>query len=149
MKKLIEIIFIDKENEYIELTNDNINESKLKIQEYYGNYPNEQIWINDGNEIKNNKINLNKKIQVIIDEKLYQIYIKNINNDIIKLPRIKSNFTIYKIKLLIFSNFKLRPDMFNLTFNDIILENNCFISKYNILDNSLLKIILINKSGII
>ena len=149
MKKLIEIIFIDRENEYLELNTSNINETKLKIQEYYGNYPDEQIWINGGNEIKNNIINLNKKISVVINEKLYQLYIKNINNNIIKLPRIKSHFTIYKIKLLVFSNFKLRPDMFNLTFNDIILENDNFISKYNILDNSLLKIILINKSGII
>jgi len=149
MKKLIEIIFIDKENEYLELNTSNINETKMKIQQYYGNYINEQIWMNDGKKIKNNIIDLNKKISVIINEKLYQIYVKNINNDIIKLPRIKSNFTIYKIKLLIFSNFKLRPDMFNLTFNNIILENNHFISRYNILDNSLLKIIIINKSGLI
>ena len=84
-----------------------------------------------------------------IEKDSWWIYVKNINNDIIKLPRIKSNFTIYKIKLLIFSNFKLRPDMFNLTFNNIILENNHFISRYNILDNSLLKIIIINKSGLI
>ena len=149
MKKLIEIIFIDKENEYLELNTSNINETKMKIQQYYGNYINEQIWMNDGKKIKNNINDLNKKISVIINEKLYQIYVKNINNDIIKLPRIKSNFTIYKIKLLIFSNFKLRPDMFNLTFNNIILENNHFISRYNILDNSLLKIIIINKSGLI
>lgn len=150
MEHLVEILFLNKENEYIKLDFTNkIIELKLFVKEMFGPNIDEQIWLLNEKNIKSDflQIKKNDNIKIIINNKYYQIYIKNINNQLIKLPRINSTHTIYNIKLLLFSKFKIRPDKFKLLFNNNILNDSKYISYYNIKNNSILNIIINNNSG--
>ena len=55
---------------------------------------------------------------------------------------------IYEIKLLIFKIFKIIPPNINLIYNNIILEDEDFIGKYQIKNNSVLKLIPKINSGL-
>jgi hypothetical protein len=149
MIMLIEIISFNQPNDYIEIDikEYNIN-AKNKISELTGTYPKDQLWLINS-KLLDKKIKLNKsdKIRIILNNEWIQISI-NYNNEIIKLPSMSSRNKIYEIKLLIFKIFKIIPPNINLIYNNIILEDEDFIGKYQIKNNSVLKLIPKINSGL-
>ena len=123
---LIEIISFNQPNDYIEIDikEYNIN-AKNKISELTGTYPKDQLWLINS-KLLDKKIKLNKsdKIRIILNNEWIQISI-NYNNEIIIIP----------------------PNI-NLIYNNIILEDEDFIGKYQIKNNSVLKLIPKINSGL-
>ncbi len=150
MKKLVEIVSLNDETDYISLDlNHELNKLKLIVKKYFGIYEHEQIWFKNGKMITSNKIITNEtdRLHVLVHNQWLKIYIKNTNNQIIDLPMFRSKNTIKDIKLLIFSKYKIRPDNFYLLFNNEILNDKEYISKYNIQNLTTLNLIIKNQSG--
>ena len=59
----------------------------------------------------------------------------------------RSKNRIKDIKLLIFSKCKLRPDKFYLLYNNEILNDQEYLSKYNIQNLTTLMLVIKNESG--
>lgn len=151
MKKLVEIVSLNDETDYISLDlNNDLNQLKLIIKKYFGIYEKEQIWFKNGKMITLNKIIANEtdRIHVLVNNQWFKIFIKSTNNKIIDLPMFRSKNTIKDIKLLIFSKCKIRPDKFYLLFNNQILNDKEYLSKYNIQNLTTLNLIVKNESGL-
>ena len=150
MKKLVEIVSLNDETDYISLDlNNDLNQLKLIIKKYFGIYEKEQIWFKNGIMIKSNKIIASEtdRIHVLVHNQWLKVYIKSTNDKIIDLPMFRSKNTIKDIKLLIFSKCKLRPDKFYLLYNNEILNDQEYLSKYNIQDLTTLNLVIKNESG--
>ena len=150
MKKLVEIVSLNDETDYIslDLKND-LNQLKLIIKKYFGIYENEQIWFKNGVMIETGKIIANEtdRIHVLVNNQWLKVFIKSTNNQIIDLPMFRSKNRIMDIKLLIFSKCKLRPDKFYLLYNNEILNDQEYLSKYNIQNLTTLNLVIKNESG--
>jgi hypothetical protein len=150
MKKLVEIVSLNDETDYISLDlNNDLNQLKLIIKKYFGIYEKEQIWFKNGTMISTEKIETNEtdRIHILVHNQWLKIYIKNTNNQIIDLPMFRSKNTINDIKLLIFSKCKIRPDKFYLIYNNEILNDQEYLSKYNIQNLTTLNLVIKNQSG--
>lgn len=146
---LIELISFDIEDDYIELDLDNYNfKSKLKIYDFTGVKPNNQLWIVNGSLLdENTKINKTDNIRIILENNWIQISVKY-NNKIYKLPSISQRFKIYNIKLIIYKLINLLPTNFNLIYNNKLLDDDEFIGKINITNESILNILPKINSGL-
>ena len=150
MKKLVEIVSLNDETDYISLDlNNDLNQLKLIIKKYFGIYEKEQIWFKNGTMISTEKIETNEtdRIHILVHNQWLKIYIKNTNYQIIDLPMFRSKNTINDIKLLIFSKYKIRPDKFYLLYNNEILNDQEYLSKYNIQNLTTLNLVIKNQSG--
>ena len=149
MIMLIELISFDIEDDYIELDLDNYNfKSKLKIYDFTGVKPNNQLWIVNGSLLdENTKINKTDNIRIILENNWIQISVKY-NNKIYKLPSISQRFKIYNIKLIIYKLINLLPTNFNLIYNNKLLDDDEFIGKINITNESILNILPKINSGL-
>ena len=110
MKKLVEIVSLNDETDYISLDlNNDLNQLKLIIKKYFGIYEKEQIWFKNGIMINSNKIIASEtdRIHVLVHNQWLKVYIKSTNDKIIDLPMFRSKNTIKDIKLLIFLNVNL------------------------------------------
>jgi len=150
MKKLVEIVSLNDETDYISLDlNNDLNQLKLIIKKYFGIYEKEQIWFKNGKMINSNKIEANEtdRIHILVHNQWLKVYIKSTNDQIIDLPMFRSKNTIKDIKLLIFSKCRLRPDKFYLLYNNEILNDQEYLSKYNIQNLTTLNLVIKNESG--
>lgn len=150
MKKLVEIVSLNDETDYISLDlNNDLNQLKLIIKKYFGIYEKEQIWFKNGTMISTEKIETNEtdRIHILVHNQWLKIYVKNTNYQIIDLPMFRSKNTINDIKLLIFSKYKIRPDKFYLLYNNEILNDQEYLSKYNIQNLTTLNLVIKNQSG--
>jgi hypothetical protein len=150
MKKLVEIVSLNDETDYISLDlNNDLNQLKLIIKKYFGIYEKEQIWFKNGKIITTNKIETNEtdRIHVLVHNQWLKVFIKSTNDKIIDLPMFRSKNRIKDIKLLIFSKCKLRPDKFYLLYNNEILNDQEYLSKYNIQNLTTLMLVIKNESG--
>ena len=150
MKKLAEIVSLNDETDYISLDlNNDLNQLKLIIKKYFGIYEKEQIWFKNGKMINSNKIEANDtdRIHVLVHNQWLKVYIKSTNDQNIDLPLFRSKNTIKDIKLLIFSKCRLRPDKFYLLYNNEILNDQEYLSKYNIQNLTTLNLVIKNESG--
>lgn len=150
--KLIEIISLNDDTEYIKLDiKQDIEKLKKIIQKYFGFYPREQLWFKNGNLIKQNKIECIDidRLHVLINNEWLKIYIKTTTDKIIDLPLFSSKNKIKDIKLMIFSKTKLRPDKFKLIYDNTPLKDDEYLSKYNIRNLSTLYLIIDNNSGFV
>lgn len=150
--KLIEIISLNDDTEYIKLDiKQDIEKLKKIIQKYFGFYPREQLWFKNGNLIKQNKIECIDidRLHVLINNEWLKIYIKTTTDKIVDLPLFSSKNKIKDIKLMIFSKTKLRPDKFKLIYDNTPLKDDEYLSKYNIRNLSTLYLIIDNNSGFV
>jgi len=150
MKKLVEIVSLNDETDYISLDlNNDLNQLKLIIKKYFGIYEKEQIWFKNGTMISTDKIETNEtdRIHVLVHNQWLKVYIKSTTDQIIDLPLFRSKNTIKDIKLLIFSKCRLRPDKFYLLYNNEILNDHEYLSKYNIQNLTTLNLVIKNESG--
>ena len=146
---LIELISFDLEDDYIELDLDNYDfKSKQKIYDFTGVKPNNQLWIVNGSLIDDcTKINKTDNIRIILENNWIQILVKY-NNKIYKLPAISQRFKIYNIKLIIYKLINLLPTSFNLIYNNKLLDDDEFIGKINITNDSILNLLPKINSGL-
>ena len=152
MIKIVEIISINNESEYLKLNlKKNINELKKEINDITGINVKEQLWFINEDIIQSDYINAkeNDQVYIVVDNKWYSLYVKILNKKIIKLPAVSSDIQINNLKNIISEKIKINPKYYNILFNSNILEDHKNISHYNVNNNSRLDLVLKIKSGFV
>ena len=152
MIKIVEIISINNESEYLKLNlKKNINELKKEINDIMGINVKEQLWFINEDIIQSEYINAkeNDQVYIVVDNNWYNLYVKILNREIIKLPAISSDIKINNLKNIISEKIKINPKYYNILFHGNILEDYKSISHYNINNNSRLDLVLKIKSGFV
>lgn len=145
------------ENEMIKLKKSDINTKiyliKQEIKEQLFIPINEQIIyynstiLNDLKTIadysKDTVINLN----VLINEKFFEIKLKTYTNEEFIIKNITSQILVEEIFFILFYYYDLHPDDINLIYKDKVLDKLKKLSYYNLTDGSVLNITIKIKTG--
>jgi hypothetical protein len=137
---LIEIINLNRDNEYIETSNEN-NLINLK-NTFYKTYQisfDEQVWFYNNIMLTSSEdISKVNKLSLFIKNSFLTLQIEMKDKKIYKLPLINKNLLIKQLKKIIENKFNLTD--FNIFKNNIKLEEKKEINDYHITENSILNI---------
>jgi len=137
---LIEIINLNRDNEFIEANNENslINLKNTFYKTYQISFD-EQIWFYNNVMLTSSEdISKVNKLSLFIKNSFLTLQIEMKDKKIYKLPLINKNLLIKQLKKIIENKFNLTD--FNIFKNNLKLEEKKEINDYHITENSILNI---------
>ena len=153
MKILVNLLFIDMniETYLLEVNNStSLYDAKKIIQQMSCVYPEEQYWFCNNSPITQIEWSEKSKYSIIVKNIWYNFNIK-IFNDSIQINHLKSKDLVSTLKYHIFMKKNLSPDAYTLNYinsnKNIILQDNDYIGKYIIPNNSTINLFIKIKAG--